>query len=48
MTVVLRAQSANAYVRVRQVWAWAARSPRRLHAFVLAGQLGPAYQPKSY
>lgn len=36
----------STYLRIRQVFAWAARSPRRLHAFVLAGQLGPGYQPE--
>ena len=31
--------------RVARVWAWTVARPRRLHAFLLAGQLGNGYQP---
>jgi hypothetical protein len=45
--ILSEVEMTNVYLHMRQVWAWAARSPRRLHAFILAGQLGPApsYQP---
>lgn len=32
-------------VRVQEIWQLAASSPRRFRTFVLAGQLGPGYQP---
>jgi hypothetical protein len=32
-------------VRVQGIWQLAASSPRRFRTFVLAGQLGPGYQP---
>jgi hypothetical protein len=31
--------------RVARVWSWTASTPRRLHSFLLAGQLGHGYQP---
>ena len=34
-------------VRVREAWNWTLATPRRLHGFVLAGQLGPAYNAHS-
>ena len=30
--------------RLQEVWSFALASPRRMRAFVLAGQLGPAYR----
>jgi len=32
--------------RLREAWSWTLARPRRLHAFVLAGQLGPAYDAR--
>ena len=31
---------------LRDAWTWTLATPRRLHAFVLAGQLGPAYHAR--
>ena len=37
------ADGPSAADRLQRVWSWTAEAPRRLRAFVLAGQLGPGY-----
>jgi hypothetical protein len=32
--------------RMRDAWTWTLAAPRRMHEFVLAGQLGPAYHAR--
>ena len=34
--------------RIRAAWAWTLSTPRRVHEFVLAGQLGPAHRARCY
>jgi len=33
---------------MREAWTWTLAAPRRMHAFVLSGQLGPAYRARCY
>lgn len=39
-----RTRAVRPAARLQEVWSLAVTSPRRLRAFVLAGQLGPGYQ----
>jgi len=34
--------------RMRDAWSWTLAAPHRVHEFVLAGQLGPAYRARCY